>query len=138
MMPMPQPSPKRKNRLRSWWRVVLSFYPQKPSSLGWFKTRPRFYQQLILLLVVAVLTPLAILSLWLYDINDTALRRQMNQVIADFHQNTLNDLQTGLEWQAKQAEQSAKIVSVLERSQGGRGRLPSAAELNQWLLALPA
>ena len=138
MMLTPQSSPKRKNRLRSWWRVVLSFYPQKASSLAWFKTRPRFYQQLILLLVVAILTPLAILSLWLYDINDTALRRQMNQVVADFHQNTLNDLQTGLAWQVKQAEQSAKIISVLEHSQGVRGRLPSAAELNQWLLALPA
>ncbi len=136
-----RPSPssqKRKNRIRSWWRAVLSFYPQKPTSLAWFKTRPRFYQQLILLLVVAVLTPLAILSLWLYDINDTALRRQMNEVVTTFHQNTLNDLQTGLEGLATQAEQSAKVVSVFERTAGTRGRLPSANQLNEWLLALPA
>ena len=132
------PSQKRKNRIRSWWRAVLSFYPQKPTSLAWFKTRPRFYQQLILLLVVAVLTPLAILSLWLYDINDSALRRQMSQVVTDFHQNTLNDLQTALEWQGIQTEQSAKVVSVLERTAGTRGRLPSASQLNEWLLALPA
>ena len=88
--------------------------------------------------MVAVLTPLAILSLWLYDINDTALRRQMNEVVTTFHQNTLNDLQTGLEGLATQAEQSAKVVSVFERTAGTRGRLPSANQLNEWLLALPA
>jgi signal transduction histidine kinase len=137
MMLTPQSSPKRKNRLRSWWRVVLSFYPQKPSSLAWFKTRPRFYQQLILLLVVAVLTPLAILSLWLYDINDTALRRQMNQVVADFHQNTLNDLQTDLGWQKNRTLQNALVVSALEKAMGTQGHLPSASQLNQWLAALP-
>jgi len=136
--PTLKPTVKRKNRFRSWWRAVLSFYPQKPTSLAWFKTRPRFYQQLILLLVVAVLTPLAILSLWLYDINDSALRRQMSQVVTDFHQNTLNDLQTGLAGQATQAEQSAKVVSVLERADESRGRLPSASQLNEWLSALPA
>jgi signal transduction histidine kinase len=118
--------------------MVLSFYPQKPASLAWFKTRPRFYQQLIVLLVVAVLTPLAILSLWLYDINDSALRRQMNEVVTTFHQNTLNDLQTVVDGQAKQVEQSAKVVSALERAEGVLGRLPSAGQFNKWLLVLPA
>jgi signal transduction histidine kinase len=123
--------------VRAWWRGVLSFYPQKPTSLAWFKTRPRFYQQLLVLLIVAVLTPLAILSVWLYDINDGALRRQMNQVVSQFHRNTLNDVQTDLYWLEQQAAQSAKIIAVLERHNHTQGQLPTAAQLNQWLRVLP-
>lgn len=124
--------------LRAWWRSVLSFYPQKPTSLAWFKTRPRFYQQLLVLLIVAVLTPLAILSVWLYDINDSALRRQMNQVVSQFHRNTLNDIQTDLYWQEQQAAQAANVVVALERNAHTQGNLPTARQLNQWLTVLPA
>lgn len=49
----------------------------------------RFYQQIIILVLVIVMIPLGGLSIWLYDINDSALRKQIANTEEDVLRATL-------------------------------------------------
>ena len=69
--------------------MPLSFLKSKPWGLRRKTTGFRFYQQIIILILLIVTIPLGGLSVWLYDINDSALRKQIAATEEDVLRSTL-------------------------------------------------
>ncbi len=69
----------------------------------------RFYQQIIILVLVIVMIPLGGLSIWLYDINDSALRKQIANTEEDVLRATLKAT-----WQEAQIRQEQ--AELLQRA----------------------
>ncbi|XVJ51740.1 MAG: HAMP domain-containing histidine kinase [Vampirovibrio sp.] len=68
-----------------------SFLKSKPWGLRRKTTGFRFYQQIIILVLLIVTIPLGGLSIWLYDINDSALRKQIAGTEEDVLRATLKN-----------------------------------------------
>jgi signal transduction histidine kinase len=91
--------------------MVLAFLKSKPWGLRRKTTGFRFYQQIIILVLLIVTIPLGGLSVWLYDINDSALRKQIAATEEDVLRSTLKSA-----WQevAFQQTQSRTILRLFQ------------------------
>jgi hypothetical protein len=106
--------------------MPLTFLKSKPWGLRRKTTGFRFYQQIIILVLLIVTIPLGGLSVWLYDINDSALRKQIAATEEDVLRSTLKST-----WQevAFQQTQSRTILRLFQE------RRFNASRLNQQQLA---
>lgn len=91
--------------------MVLAFLKSKPWGLRRKTTGFRFYQQIIILVLLIVTIPLGGLSVWLYDINDGALRKQIAATEEDVLRATLKS-----SWQevAFQRVQSQRVLRLFQ------------------------
>ncbi len=84
--------------------MVLAFLKSKPWGLRRKTTGFRFYQQIIILVLLIVTIPLGGLSVWLYDINDSALRKQIAATEEDVLRSTLKSAWQELAFQQTQSQ----------------------------------
>ena len=100
--------------------MVLAFLKSKPWGLRRKTTGFRFYQQIIILVLLIVTIPLGGLSVWLYDINDSALRKQIAATEEDVLRSTLKSA-----WQevAFQQTQSQTLLRLFQERRFNPKRL---------------
>ncbi len=84
--------------------MVLAFFKSKPWGLRRKTTGFRFYQQIIILVLLIVTIPLGGLSVWLYDINDSALRKQIAATEEDVLRSTLKSSWQEVAFQQTQSQ----------------------------------
>jgi signal transduction histidine kinase len=118
---------------RTWWAKFFGL--GSPSTLGNYKSRLRFYQQLLLLLLFTVLLPLALLSIWLYDINDSALRKQITEFVQRNQTLLFKDLDIVASHQVQHMAIEARLFEQTFTAKSST--LPSKESLAQWLDTLP-
>jgi signal transduction histidine kinase len=75
----------------------------------------RLYQQLAVLVIAIVTIPLGGLSIWLYDINDSALRKQISESVRDVMKSTVQGTQQELMLRQQQSETLAGVYTQLSR-----------------------
>ena len=104
--------------------MPLTFLKSKPWGLRRKTTGFRFYQQIIILVLLIVTIPLGGLSVWLYDINDSALRKQIAATEEDVLRSTLKST-----WQelAFQQTQSRTILRLFQERRFNPQRLNQKA-----------
>ena len=84
--------------------MPLTFLKSKPWGLRRKTTGFRFYQQIIILVLLIVTIPLGGLSVWLYDINDSALRKQIAATEEDVLRSTLKSTWQEVGFQQTQSQ----------------------------------
>ncbi len=119
---------RRRAKVRPWrcWAgpsPPLGLRKKKPSRL-------RLYQQILILLGLTVLLPLGGLSVWLYDVNDAALRQQLRGAAEASQVPNLALLQNL--WQAQQ-QHTQGLLRWLQQSSQPASALLSTPQGATWL-----
>jgi hypothetical protein len=79
----------------------------------------KVYQQIIVLFVLGILVPLITVSIILYSLNQTALKRELGKFTEHTAEGIYKDLLTEINWQAEQSRQSVSMLQTLHQVSPG-------------------